>query len=223
MAGEQFKLYTHDGGPNGWKVAIVLELLGLSYESIYLDMHKGEHKAPEFTKYNPNGRIPALIDSKNNDLVIWESCAIIEYLVDTYDTEHKFSAKVGTPEKYIELQWLFFQASGQGTYFGQFFWFAFLHPGEKIPSAIERYKSEIKRVAGVLDGVLKDKEWLMGGSGPTVADTAFVNWDESITTVLGGEVDWEKEYPSFWRWHQKVKEIPAVKKVLEIQASMTKH
>ena len=94
------------------KVVFVLEELGLTYESVYLDFQKGEHKAPEFTKYNPNGRIPAIIDHKNGDFVIWESNAIILYLVEKYDTEQRLT--VGGDEKHLLNQWLFFQASGQG-------------------------------------------------------------------------------------------------------------
>lgn len=90
--GKHFTLYSHGAGPNGWsvyvvspscpdtepvgrstrrKVAFVLEELGLTYETIFLDFDKNEHKAPEFTKYNPNGRIPALIDHKADDFVLW--------------------------------------------------------------------------------------------------------------------------------------------------------
>ena len=118
---------------------MVLEELGLTYESVYLDFSKKQHKAPEFTKYNPNGRIPALIDHQNGDFVIWcvappprrvrskrvsadddraprahrESAAIMLYLVDKYDTEHKVSV-ADANDKFQQLQWLFFQASGQG-------------------------------------------------------------------------------------------------------------
>ena len=91
----------------------MLEELGLTYESVYLDFQKGEHKAPEFTKYNPNGRIPALIDHHNGDFVIWESSAILLYLVDRYDKEKKISV-TDEKEKATLNQWLFFQASGQG-------------------------------------------------------------------------------------------------------------
>ena len=95
------------------KVANVLEELGLSYESVYFDFKKNEQEAPEYTKYNPNGRIPALIDHLNGDFVIWESNAIMLYLVDRYDKERKLTV-TDEKEKYSLVQWLFFQASGQG-------------------------------------------------------------------------------------------------------------
>lgn len=95
------------------KVAFVLEELGLMYEPVYLVFEKGEQKAPEYTKYNPNGRIPALIDHHNGDFVIWESDAILLYLVDRYDQEKKLTV-TDEKERYSLIQWLFFQASGQG-------------------------------------------------------------------------------------------------------------
>lgn len=100
-----------------------------------------------------------------------ESGAILAYLVEKYDPEHKISA-VTEADKAKQLQWLFFQASGQGPYFGQYAWFVRYHP-EKVPSAIERYKKEAERVFGVLDGVLSKQEWLVTGK-PTVADLAFL-------------------------------------------------
>ena len=92
---------------------MVLKELGLTYEAVYLDFAKQEHKAPEFTKYNPNGRIPALIDHKNGDFVLWESDAILLYLTDKYDTEKRLTV-TDEKDKYTLLQWVFFQASGQG-------------------------------------------------------------------------------------------------------------
>ena len=83
-------------------------------KAVNLDFAKQEHKAPEFTKYNPNGRIPALIDHHNGDFVIWESDAIMLYLTDKYDTEKRLTFADGTKEKAELIQWLFFQASGQG-------------------------------------------------------------------------------------------------------------
>lgn len=91
----------------------MLEELGLTYESVYLDFSSGEHKKPPFTDLNPNGRIPALVDHKNGDFAIWESGAIILYLIDKYDTEKRISVS-DEKEHYQLIQWLFFQASGQG-------------------------------------------------------------------------------------------------------------
>lgn len=141
-----------------------------------------------------------------------ESGAIIVYLVDKYDPEHKVSAATEN-EKYEQLQWLMFQASGQGwvdqikwseftnqwnsPYYGQSAWFQFFHK-EKHPDAIERYNNEIKRVAGVLNGVLEKREYLVGGK-PTVSDLAFVPWNVFAITGLLKDVDFEKEYPHFYK------------------------
>ncbi|KAH9854708.1 glutathione S-transferase C-terminal-like protein [Lenzites betulinus] len=218
-----FTLYTHAGGPNGWKVAIVLEELGLDYHPIYLEFEKGEHKAPEYVKYNPNGRIPALIDHKNNDFVIWESCAIISYLVEKYDTEGKVSVK-SFEENALQLQWLFFQASGQGPYFGQIGWFLFFHP-ERLPSAVERYRNEARRVLGVLESVLSKQEWLVGDKC-TVADLSFITWNMPIVKFSGGlpgfeAFDFQKEFPSVYKWHNTALSRPAVSKVFATKEELT--
>ncbi|KAI0685586.1 glutathione S-transferase [Cytidiella melzeri] len=211
MSSAQFTLYSHKGGPNGWKVAIVLEELGLHYETKFLDFQKGEHKAEEHTKLNPNGRIPTLVDHNNGDFTIWESDAIILYLVDTYDTEHKISVS-DTKEKYEQLQWLFFQASGQGPYFGQAAWFKFFH-SERIESATERYANEIKRVFSVLESVLSKKEWLVGGK-PTVADLSFIPWNDfAVTGILGSDFVLADSYPAVAAWREKLSERASVKKI----------
>ncbi|GJE90989.1 glutathione S-transferase [Phanerochaete sordida] len=211
--GKQVTLYTHDRGPNGWKVAIVLEELGLTYESKFLDFNTGEHKAPDFVKLNPNGRIPAIIDHKNNDFIIWESNAIIQYLVDRYDIAHKVSVAPGTDEYYTQLQWLYFQASGQGPYFGQIAWFIMMHP-EKVPSVIERYRNEVRRVLGVLESVLSKQEWLVAGK-PTVADFTFLPWNDIAEARLFESFDFAKEFPATAKWHKKLLERPAVAKVFD--------
>ncbi|KKY15530.1 putative glutathione transferase [Phaeomoniella chlamydospora] len=109
-------LHSHITGPNPWKVAIILEELGLPYESKYWEF--ADLKTLEYESMNPNGRTPTLVDPNNGNFTIWESGAIVQYLVDRYDTEGKISHKPGD-EKYIENQWLQFQMSGQGPYFGQ--------------------------------------------------------------------------------------------------------
>ncbi|KAI0822285.1 glutathione S-transferase C-terminal-like protein [Trametes gibbosa] len=218
-----FTFYTHKLAPNGWKAAIALEELGLDYHSIYVDFKKNEHRAPEHTKYNPNGRIPTLIDHKNNDFVVWESDAIMTYLVEKYDPEGKISVKT-FEEKIHQLQWLFFQASGQGPYFGQSAWFIMSHP-EKIPSAIERYQNEILRVFGVLESVLSKQEWLVGGKC-TIADLSFIPWN---ALVFGGflmkdhePVNLEEKYPALYKWHQAMMNRDAVKKVYALREAISK-
>ena len=91
----------------------MLEELGLTYESVYLDFNKGEQKAAPHTSLNPNGRIPTLVDHQNGDFTIWESDAILLYLTDKYDPEKRLTV-AGEKDKYALVQWLFFQASGQG-------------------------------------------------------------------------------------------------------------
>ncbi|TCD63259.1 Glutathione S-transferase 2 [Steccherinum ochraceum] len=97
MAQKHFTLWTHHGGPNGWKVAFLLNELGLEYESKYVDMSVKEQKGPAYLQINPNGRIPSLIDHRNNGYTVWESAAIMLYLVDTYDKEHKLTIPAGDP------------------------------------------------------------------------------------------------------------------------------
>ena len=111
--GKQFTLFA-SLGPNPWKVTALLHELGMedSYEIVYLNQPKGETKDERHTKYNPNGRVPTLIDHSNGDFVVWESGAILEYLVEKYDTERKVSfAKL--EEKIQAQQYLFFQMSGE--------------------------------------------------------------------------------------------------------------
>ncbi|KAI0731036.1 glutathione S-transferase C-terminal-like protein [Earliella scabrosa] len=222
--GKQFTLYTHGSGPNGWKAAFVLEELGLSYEPVYLNFDKGEHKVPPHTQYNPNGRIPTLIDHHNGDFAIWESNAIILYLVDKYDTQKKLTV-TDEKDKYSLIQWLFFQASGQGPYFGQAVWFMRIHP-ERVPSAAERYQKETQRVISVLDGVLAKSPsgWLVGGK-PTVADLSFIPWNRGALIYILKDVegvDIQKQYPAFYAWHEKLCEREPVKRLLELQANLMK-
>ncbi|KAI0081360.1 glutathione S-transferase C-terminal-like protein [Panus rudis PR-1116 ss-1] len=219
--GKQFTLYSHHGGPNGWKVAFLLEELALTYETKYLDFPAGEHKAAEYLKINPNGRIPALVDHKNDDYTIWESDAILLYLVDKYDTEKKFTV-TEEGDKYHLIQWLFFQASGQGPYYGQATHFMKYHP-ERVQSAIDRYKDEVRRVLGVLETVLSKQEWLVGGKY-TIADLSFVSWNVALSGATFTKEDpsfnWKKEYPSVAKWHDTMRERLAMKKCFEIHAQL---
>ncbi|KAK4701522.1 glutathione S-transferase, partial [Phenoliferia sp. Uapishka_3] len=216
----EFTLYTHASGPNGWKIATILKALGLSYDSVYLDFNKVEHKGEEYTAKNPNGRIPTLVHNASG-FTLWESGAIITYLVEKYDTEHRISA--ATPEeKYKQLQWLFFQASGQGPYFGQAAWFKLFH-SEKIPSAIERYEKEIGRVTSVLEKVLSQQPYLLGDK-LTVADLAFISWNNfAFGALLPAEVDLKTQYPAVYAWHNKLSELEYVKATNNEKAALANH
>jgi len=219
--GKQITLYNHKGGPNGWKVTVLCEELGLTYETIYLDFGKNEHKLPPHIDLNPNGRVPTIIDHKNNDFVLFESNAIMQYLVDTYDTERKLSFDT-SDEKYKCLQWLFFQSSGQGPYFGQAVWFTYYHP-EKVPSALERYENEMKRVFGVIDIALAKEPsgWLVGGKY-SIADMSFVTWSKFGLGFLGDKYDVAKDAPHVDKWLNKILARPATERMFALKETVNK-
>lgn len=204
------------GGPNPPKVAFVLEELSIPHEIINVSF--ADVKKPDFLAINPNGRMPAIYDP-NTDLTLWESGAIVLYLVDNYDKDHKLSFEAGTHEAYLAQQWLFFQTSGQGPYYGQAAWFMNFHP-EKVPSAIDRYISEIKRVTGVLENYLKkqdtgnDGPWLVGGR-ISYADISFVSWQAIVDSPFFGESFDASEFPTVKAWVDKMKNRPGIKKVRE--------
>jgi glutathione S-transferase len=196
------------GPPNPAKVNMILEELGLPYE--VADVGFPDVKKPEYLAVNPNGRLPAIHDP-NTNLTLWESGAIVEYLVETYDKENRLSYPKGSNESYLTKQWLFYQTTGQGPYYGQAVvsgtsklptiaksmrrltilqWFTIYHP-EKVPSAVDRYVKEINRVTGVLEGHLSKQKAKAGSDGPwlvgdkiTYADIAWYLWQITIVKAL---------------------------------------
>lgn len=210
-------LYSHASGPNPWKVAILLEELGLPYETVYLQF--SDLKKEPFESKNPNGRVPA-IEDPNTGVTMFESGAILEYLIDTYDKEHKLSYTT-SPEKWLTLSWLHFQMSGQGPYYGQKAWFSFFHPEKNLTSVLERYSNEIKRVVGVIDRHLKKQgtEYLVGDKC-TFADLAFVMWHQTMPRLVDGW-DYQTEVPTFHAWNERLQSRPAVKKIFEEKAKAT--
>ncbi|MCJ1378954.1 glutathione S- transferase, nitrogen catabolite repression regulator [Xylographa soralifera] len=208
------KLYSHASGPNPWKVVIILEELGLKYDTVYVDM--ADMHTPKYEPINPNGRAPA-IEDPNTGLTLWESGAIIQYLVENYDPEYKLHSKAA-PDKYYENQYLMFQMSGQGPYFGQAAWFTAFHP-EKLPSAQDRYKNEIRRVTKVLDACLQGKEYLVGGKC-SYADLAFLPWYGMMGFLdpTGGLQKDLDANPNWKAWYDRLMARPAVKKAFEAKA-----
>lgn len=184
------------GGPNPPKVAIVLKELGIPHEIIQIPL--SDVKSPDYVAINPNGRLPSIQDP-NTGITLWESGAIMLYLIDRYDPEHKLSFAPGTPEWYHAQQWLFFQTSGQGPYYGQAAWFTKFHH-ERLPSAVERYVKEAHRVTAVLEGHLTrqrealSEEAIAASGGPwlvgnkySYADLAWVSWQTILPMVVTAE------------------------------------
>ncbi|KAJ5955404.1 hypothetical protein N7501_009683 [Penicillium viridicatum] len=210
MSLKPITVYGHGPGPNPWKVIMVLEELNIPYTHKIVNFP--DMKKEPFESINPNGRVPA-IEDPNTDITLWESGAIVEYLVETYDKQNTISFATGSKEYYLAKQWLHFQVSGQGPYFGQAVWFNRFH-SEKLQSAIDRYINEIRRVSGVLDRALEGKQYLVADKYSYV-DAAFVPW-----YLLTGqfEIDMEKEFPNVASWLKLVQERPAIAKSVQYRA-----
>jgi len=176
-------------------------------------------KRKRYLAVNPNGRVPAMEDP-NTDLTLWESGAIIHYVIKHYDTEHRLSYDT-LKEQELCIQWLMFQVSGQGPYFGQCAWFSYLH-AEKIPSAIERYSTEIKRILGVLESVLsakpKSAQFLVGDR-LTYADLSFAPYNRILDILLGVPDDQKfAGFPHVQAWHEAMIQRPSWKRAMEVRA-----
>ncbi|KAL3462420.1 glutathione S-transferase [Aspergillus heterothallicus] len=206
-------IYMHASGPNPWKPVIILEELDLPYTPKWIPLD--QVKSEPYVSINPNGRLPA-IEDPNTGVTVWESGAIIEYLVETYVKEKRISFAPGSTEYFHAKQYLHFQMSGQGPYFGQLTWFSYFHP-EKIPSVQERYLNEIKRVTGVLEKILEGKMYLVGGKFSYV-DAAFVPWYGIVPAVTGDAINLEKDFPNVKAWLDRVQARPAIVKALRDRA-----
>lgn len=155
--------------PNGHKVSIALEELGRSYDVHVLDFAKAEQKAPDFLRINPNGRIPAIVDRDADSFAVFESGAILLYLAEKTGRLLPPDAK----GRSRAIQWLMFQMGGVGPMMGQANVFTRYFP-EKLPSVIDRYVRESRRLFEVLDGHLATHEYLAGDYG--IADIATFPW-----------------------------------------------
>ncbi len=204
------KLYTA-ATPNGWKISVMLEELGIDYRLIALNLAENEQKTEAYTALNPNGRIPTIVDTEANDFVVFESGAIMVYLAEKYGQLMPTDAK----GKSVVMQWLMFQMSGIGPMMGQANVFYRYFP-EKIPAAIERYQNEVKRLFGILDNRLKDAEYLAGGY--SIADIA--NWCWVHTHNWSGvELS---PFKHLKQWTDEIGQRPAVIKGINIPAKVSK-
>jgi GST-like protein len=153
--------------PNGWKVSVLLEELGMPYTVHPISLSKGDQKTPEFLRLNPNGRIPAIVDRSNGDFAIFESGAIMLYLARRAG---KLLPKDEKGESRV-TQWLMFQMAGIGPMMGQANVFYRYFP-EKLPAAIARYHNECRRLFEVIEGQLQGRQYLCDEY--SIADIA--NW-----------------------------------------------
>jgi GST-like protein len=188
--------------PNGFKVSIALEELGLSYTVRPISLGKLEQKEEWFLKINPNGRVPAIIDHGNGDFAVFESGAILIYLAEKtgklLPTEPKARSRV--------LQWLMFQMGGIGPMMGQANVF-FRYAPEKIQYAIDRYQRESRRLFEVMEGQLK-KTTYIAGEDYSIADIALHSWVAGYEWS-GVSID---GLPGLKRWLDLVGSRPAVVK-----------
>jgi len=199
--------------PNGHKISIALEELGLPYTLRVLELGKLEQKEPWFLAINPNGRIPAIIDHDAGAFTVFESGAILLYLAEKtgklLPTDAKGRSQV--------IQWLMFQVGGIGPMMGQANVF-FRYLPEKIPAAIDRYQSESRRLLSVLDEHLKDNEYLVGDySIADIANWAWVRTYRWSGVTLDG-------LPHLQRWLDLIRSRPAVQQgILHPPSKVDRH
>ena len=194
--------------PNGHKVSIALEELGLPYELKVLDLAAGEQKRPDYLAICPNGRIPAIVDHDEGGFAVFESGAILVYLAEKTGQLMPKDVK----GRSLVMQWLMFQMGGIGPMMGQANVFYRYFP-QKIQPAIDRYQAEGRRLFEVLDGRLKDHEWLAGDY--SIADIA--NWAWVRTHRWSGiSIDGLEHLR---RWRDAIRARPAVQRGLERPAA----
>ncbi|MDR4306552.1 glutathione S-transferase N-terminal domain-containing protein [Chelatococcus sambhunathii] len=195
--------------PNGWKITILFEELGLPYRIIPVNIGAGDQFKPDFLKISPNNKMPAIVDPDGpggEPISVFESGAILQY----------FGRKTGKlypsdERKRVEVdEWLFWQMGGFGPMLGQIHHFRNYAP-EKIPYAINRYVNEGERLYGVLDERLKERDFICGDY--SIADIACVGWAKG----------WEKQgqtiddTPNVKRWLERMLARPAVARGLAVK------
>ncbi len=197
--------------PNGHKVHIALEELGLPYTVMAVDIGAGEQFKPEFLAITPNHRIPAIVDPDGPDgkkLSLFESGAILIYLAEKSGR----LLPAAPAARYASLQWLMFQMGGVGPMFGQYNHFVAYAP-EKLPYAVERYANEVARLHRVLETRLQQAPYL-AGEEYSIADIATFPW---VRNPERRGIDLSA-YPAVRRWHDAIAARPAVQRGVAVLA-----
>jgi GSH-dependent disulfide-bond oxidoreductase len=207
-------LYTW-GTPNGRKVSIVLEELGVTYEVHPINLGKNEQFSPAFLAISPNNKIPAIVDNDaaGAPLSVFESGAILTYLAEKYG---RFLPASGAA-RYKTLEWLHWQMGGLGPMLGQLGFFEKFSK-EKSPMASARFIAEADRLLTVMDNRLAESTYL-ASEEYTVADIAAYPWVVAATTFLGDVLnDRMGSKPALRRWLETISERPAVKRGMAVPA-----
>lgn len=201
--------------PNGWKLSIALEEMGLDYHLHPVNIGRGEQFSEVYQKISPNNRIPAIVDHDpadgGNPISVFESGAILIYLAEKTG---KFlpSDLRGRTEV---MEWLMWQMGGMGPMFGQAGHFKFYAPNS-IPYAIERYSNEVLRLYGVLDRQLEGRDYICGDF--SIADIACWPW---VLTYKAQEIDLE-QFPNVRRWYDLLKGRPALRRGYKVGSDLGK-
>ena len=203
------ELYTSPT-PNGYKTSVALEELEIPYNVHFINLMSGDQKKPEFLKLNPNGRIPVIVDTDNNNIAIMESGAQLIYLAEKagklLPSETSARSKV--------IQWLMFQMGGIGPMMGQANVFFRYWPGDPIQPAIDRYQNEGRRLFEVLETRLKDNKYLADDfSIADIANWCWVRthrWSGIKTDGLDG----------LQRWMKMMEDRPACKKCVSVHVDI---
>jgi GST-like protein len=190
--------------PNGRKASVMLEEVGLPYNTHKIDITKNEQFTPEYIAINPNSKIPAIID-QDTEIKVFESGAILIYLAEKTGKFLPLDQK----GRFQVLEWLMWQMAGLGPMSGQFNHFKRYAP-EKIPYAIARYEKETLRLYSVLDKQLADKEFICGDY--SIADIATYPWI-SIYESQGLTLD---NHLNLKRWVETVQQRPAVQRGMKV-------
>ncbi|QHS36788.1 glutathione S-transferase [Alcaligenes faecalis] len=214
---ERLQLYSLPT-PNGVKVSIMLEEIGLPYEPHLVSFECNDQLSPEFISLSSNNKIPAILDPNgpgNKPLALFESGAILIYLAEK--SGQLLSADPA--QRYETLQWLMFQMGGVGPMFGQlgfFHKFAGKDYEDKRPR--DRYVNESKRLLGVIDKHLEGKDWMVGNSY-SIADIALFPWIANLIGFYGaGELVEYEQFKNVARVLQRFQARPAVQRGLNIPA-----
>ena len=196
--------------PNGWKISIMLEECGLPYTTHLVNIGKGDQFQPEFLAISPNNKMPAIVDHAPTDggapLSVFESGAILLYLAEKTGRFLPADPR----GRAATLEWLFWQMSGLGPMSGQMGHFNVYAP-ERIPYAIERYDSEVRRLHRVMDKRLSESPYLAGGDYG-IADMACYPWIGAYAK-LPADFD---AFPHLHRWHQAIATRPATQRAYAI-------